>query len=180
VFGRKKLPVQVRRLKLEPGDILVLKYDGRLSRADCYALKERVEAITGHRAMALTDGMDLDVLSVALYSAPAPLSDAEVNELKERWTAMHPNGHVPRVFYDGPSLTGALVKGGEVYVRASREFAERGARVIRRFIQRRWGVRLTRWLWGPRHPNREVETMGARRIGFGGTEYVGSETQWLR
>jgi hypothetical protein len=62
VFGRKKLSVEVRRLKPEPGDILVLKYDGKLTEAEAQRIKATVEGVTEHKAMVLTEGMSIDVL----------------------------------------------------------------------------------------------------------------------
>jgi hypothetical protein len=91
VFGRKKLPVEVRRLKLEPGDILVLKYDGSLTQKDCHELKERVEAIVGHQTLVLTGGMDIDVLGcpTGVIEFEDKLSPAEAERLRHRWLRSH-------------------------------------------------------------------------------------------
>lgn len=77
------LPDEVQRLKLEPGDVLVLSYDGMLSADQAQHMRAIVEQrFPGHKAMVLTDGMTLSVGHGVETSPddlpPAPPADAEV------------------------------------------------------------------------------------------------------
>lgn len=54
----------LRRVRLEPGDILVLTYPGRLSLAGHDAIRTTFNSIfPGHRIIVLEDGMSLGVVA---------------------------------------------------------------------------------------------------------------------
>lgn len=69
VEADKVLPLEVRRLRLEPGDSLVLRVPGRISEAAVDYFRHGLQqTFPGARVFVLEDGAALEVLS----SADAP------------------------------------------------------------------------------------------------------------
>lgn len=64
VARRPPLLSQIERLQLKPGDIVVLMAPRAVSLASAERLKAQVEQyLQGHKAMILTDGIEVKVLS---------------------------------------------------------------------------------------------------------------------
>jgi hypothetical protein len=64
MFGRQKRKItldSIQRVRLDPGDVLVLRCDTHLSADECRAIKaSAARAFPGHEAMLLTGGLRLD------------------------------------------------------------------------------------------------------------------------
>lgn len=105
MFGRgKRLPAEVRRLRLEPNDILVLKCEGRITEDMAATLKRKVEdRVPEHRCLVLDSDAELSVLTPfgpdavpdGVLTFHDQLTEAEVAEAKERFLRAH--GEPPRV-----------------------------------------------------------------------------------
>lgn len=76
MIRRKKLPMEVRRFKLEEGDSLLLRVHDRLSVADARTIKGMLEDnFPGHKCLVMAGSMELEIVSEARRrSLPEDLS----------------------------------------------------------------------------------------------------------
>lgn len=72
-IGRRTQALQMSRLLLQPGDIVVLTVPGHISKDNAVRLKEMLEArLPGNKAIVLGDGLEMKILSptAAIETAP--------------------------------------------------------------------------------------------------------------
>ena len=71
----------VRRLALQPGDVIVLSVPGRVTAEARYGISEKMRAVfPGHACLVLEEGMDIGVIAAGESTGEPGTEFSELNE----------------------------------------------------------------------------------------------------